>query len=92
MGLPERRSATVPAARRTGGPPAINPNLILGVRFILTSLVCALALATAIMAILVVDVSRGSGVSGVARREDASGGVKCFARRQRCRAFALQRC
>jgi hypothetical protein len=57
MGLPERRSATVPAARRTGGPPAINPNLILGVRFILTSLVCALALATAIMAILVVDVS-----------------------------------
>jgi hypothetical protein len=73
MGLPERRSATVPAARRTGGPPAINPNLILGVRFILTSLVCALALATAIMAILVVDVSvQGPQAVADASREAAT--------------------
>ncbi|PWN44092.1 hypothetical protein IE81DRAFT_272012, partial [Ceraceosorus guamensis] len=55
MGLPERRSATVAAPPRSGGAPAINPNLILALRFLLTSLVCGLALATAIMAILVVQ-------------------------------------
>jgi len=49
-----RYSSTVAAPPRSGGPPAINPNLILGLRFLLTALVCGLALATAIMAILVV--------------------------------------
>lgn len=54
MGLPPRHSRTVPAPPRQGGPPAINPNLVLALRFLLTGLVCLLALATAIMAILVV--------------------------------------
>lgn len=50
-----RHSRTVPAPPRQGGPPAINPNLILAVRFLLTGLVCLLSLASAIMAILVVQ-------------------------------------
>ncbi|PWN88441.1 hypothetical protein FA10DRAFT_272832 [Acaromyces ingoldii] len=55
MGLPQRHSATVPAAPRTGGPPAINPNLVLAVRFLLTALVCGLGLIAAIISILVVQ-------------------------------------
>ena len=54
MGLPERYSTSVPAQDPRDGPPAINPNLILVIRFLLTSLVCALALATTIMCLLVV--------------------------------------
>lgn len=55
MGLPPRHSRTVPAPPRTGGAPAINPNLILAVRFLLSLLVCGLALVAAIIAILVVQ-------------------------------------
>lgn len=55
MGLPPRHSRTVPAPPRTGGAPAINPNLVLAVRFLLSLLVSLLALAAAIMAILVVQ-------------------------------------
>ncbi|UZJ54765.1 hypothetical protein CBS101457_004085 [Exobasidium rhododendri] len=54
MGLPPRHSRTVPAPPRRGGPPAINPNLILALRFLITGLVCLLSLACAIMSILVV--------------------------------------
>lgn len=55
MGLPPRHSRTVAAPPRSGGAPAFNPNLILAIRFLLSSLVCLLALASAIMAILVVQ-------------------------------------
>jgi hypothetical protein len=55
MGLPPRHSRTVPAPPRTGGAPAINPNLILVLRFLITGLVCLLSLAAAIVAILVVQ-------------------------------------
>ncbi|PWN30981.1 hypothetical protein BDZ90DRAFT_277396 [Jaminaea rosea] len=54
MGLPERYSLSVPAQDPRDGPPAINPNIILVIRFLLTSLVCGLALATTIMCLLVV--------------------------------------
>lgn len=54
MGLPERYSLTVPARDVRSAPPAVNPNLILILRFLLTALVCGLALATTIMCLLVV--------------------------------------
>lgn len=55
MGLPPRHSRTVPAPPRSGGAPAINPNLILALRFLITGLVCLLSLAAAIVSILVVQ-------------------------------------
>lgn len=55
MGLPPRHSRTVPAPPRSGGAPAINPNLILALRFLITGLVCLLSLAASIVSILVVQ-------------------------------------
>ncbi|EPQ30729.1 uncharacterized protein PFL1_01630 [Pseudozyma flocculosa PF-1] len=55
MGLPPRQSLSVPEPPREKLPPAVHPNLLLVVRFLITGLVCLLSLATAIMAILVVD-------------------------------------
>lgn len=55
MGLPPRRSLTVNEPARNKLPGAPHPNFFLVVRFLLTGLVCLLSLATAIIAILVVD-------------------------------------
>ncbi|CAO1622645.1 unnamed protein product [Parajaminaea phylloscopi] len=54
MGLPERYALNTPARDPRDGAPAVNPNVILVLRFLITSLVCALALATTIMCLLVV--------------------------------------
>ena len=54
MGLPERYSLTLAHRDPRQGPRAINPNLVLVVRFLLTALVCGLSLATTIMCLLVV--------------------------------------
>ncbi|PWN46623.1 hypothetical protein IE53DRAFT_391212 [Violaceomyces palustris] len=54
MGLPPRQALTVREPDRSKLPPAIHPNLILALRFLITGLVCLLSLATCIMCILVV--------------------------------------
>ncbi|CAD6926913.1 unnamed protein product [Tilletia controversa] len=54
MGAPQRYALDVPAPDRERLPPAVNPIIILVLRFLFTALVCGLALATAIMCILVV--------------------------------------
>lgn len=55
MGLPHRRSLTVSEPRHNTLPRAPHPNIMLVIRFLITGLVCLLSLATAIIAILVVD-------------------------------------
>ncbi|EST09177.1 hypothetical protein PSEUBRA_001128 [Kalmanozyma brasiliensis GHG001] len=53
MVLPQRRSLTVREPSRA--PRSPHPNVMLVIRFLVTGLVCLLSLATAIVAILVVD-------------------------------------
>ncbi|KAK0526510.1 hypothetical protein OC834_004775, partial [Tilletia horrida] len=54
MGAPQRYALDTPAPDRERLPPAINPIIILVLRFFITLIVCGLALATCIMCILVV--------------------------------------
>ncbi|ETS65361.1 hypothetical protein PaG_00094 [Moesziomyces aphidis] len=55
MGLPQRRSLTVAEPARGSLPGAPHPNVMLVIRFLVTGLVALLSLATAIIAILIVD-------------------------------------
>ncbi|KAK0553205.1 hypothetical protein OC846_000028 [Tilletia horrida] len=54
MGAPTRYALDTPAPDRDRLPPAINPIVILVLRFFITLIVCGLALATCIMCLLVV--------------------------------------
>jgi hypothetical protein len=57
MGFPERYALTTKAPDRSKSSKAINPNIILVIRFLITALLCGLSLIAAVISILVVRVS-----------------------------------